>query len=295
MRNKTITMCLILLICFETFNPLLLASNLNAKDLKQFSENHRIVSIGGSVTETVFELGLGNLVVAVDISSTLPYHVKDLPQVGYIRKISSEGVLSMMPTKILTTSEIGPPNAVKQIQGSEVDVKIYNSPKTIEEITSLINAISNEFNVRSKAKKINDEIYSVIDSIKNISSTFKRAPRIAFFLNPSSGSFNAAGQGTNADYLIKLIGGINVFSSDFKKYQKVSKEQILQYNPDILIVSTHFPNQNASIHFQNNKEFIYLKALETDNLIEVSISSLSMGPSFASGVLSILKRINIDF
>ena len=72
----------------------------------------RFVSIGGCVTETLFAIGAGEKIVAVDQSSTLPEIVKDLPQVGYIRSISSEGILSMLPTQIFTTTDIGPPNVI---------------------------------------------------------------------------------------------------------------------------------------------------------------------------------------
>ena len=76
---------------------------LNGVDCKE-----RIVTIGGCVTEIIFALDMGKKVVAVDQSSTIPTKVKELPQVGYIRSISSEGILSMFPTKILTTTDIGP-------------------------------------------------------------------------------------------------------------------------------------------------------------------------------------------
>ena len=46
--------------------------------------DNRLVTIGGSVTDIVFALGEGDLVVAVDQSSTLPKKVKDLPQVDML-------------------------------------------------------------------------------------------------------------------------------------------------------------------------------------------------------------------
>ena len=67
----------------------------------------RIITIGGTATELVFALGAGEKVVAVDQSSVFPEEIKSLPQIGYIRAISAEGVLALKPTKIITTSEIG--------------------------------------------------------------------------------------------------------------------------------------------------------------------------------------------
>ena len=109
------------LILFLIFNN---NKKIDNNDIK--NKNEKIVSIGGSITETIFELGLGNLVIAVDQSSTLPSIVKELPQVGYIRNISSEGVLSMMPTRVITNTDIGPEVAVNEIKSSGIKMKIYD-------------------------------------------------------------------------------------------------------------------------------------------------------------------------
>ena len=42
-------------------------------------EEFRIITIGGCVTETDFDLEMGKNVVAVDLSSKFPNQVKDLP------------------------------------------------------------------------------------------------------------------------------------------------------------------------------------------------------------------------
>ena len=254
----------------------------------------RVVTIGGSVTEIVFKLGLEDLVVAVDQSSTIPEKVKELPQVGYIRAISSEGVLSTAPTKILTTTDIGPPNAVRQIKDSGVDIQIFNSPKNLEDIVALTIKISNIFNADKEAANIIKNIYKARDSISKLISKYKKKPKIAFFMNPSSGSYNAAGSGTNANYLIELIGAENIFSKDFKRYQKVDKEQILKYNPDAILVAGHYPGQKPSSHFKETPIFSSLKSVKKQNIISISMTDLTMGPAFVSNALSIMKKLNIE-
>ena len=58
----------------------------------------RLLSIGGSVTEIVHALGQGDRLVARDTTSTYPPEVTDLPDVGYARALSPEGVLSVDPS-----------------------------------------------------------------------------------------------------------------------------------------------------------------------------------------------------
>ena len=76
----------------------------------------RIVSIGGPVTEIVYALGAGGDVVGVDTSSTYPETATRLPQVGYQRRLSAEGVLSLQPDVVLVTSDAGPPAALDQLK-----------------------------------------------------------------------------------------------------------------------------------------------------------------------------------
>ena len=68
----------------------------------------RIVSVGGSVTETIAALGALDRVVARDTTSSWPEEVEALPDVGYVRRLSPEGVLSVAPDLILAEEGAGP-------------------------------------------------------------------------------------------------------------------------------------------------------------------------------------------
>ena len=52
----------------------------------------RVVSVGGAVTETVFALGAQGQLAGVDTTSLFPVDATRLPQVGYARTLSAEGV-----------------------------------------------------------------------------------------------------------------------------------------------------------------------------------------------------------
>ena len=67
------------------------------------AEAARIVSIGGTVTEIVYLLGEEQQLVGTDTSSLYPAAAAALPQVGYQRTLSAEGVLSLHPDKVLIT------------------------------------------------------------------------------------------------------------------------------------------------------------------------------------------------
>ena len=136
--------------------------------------DNRLVTIGGSVTDIVFALGEGDLVVAVDQSSTLPKKVKELPQAGYVRAISAEGILSMLPTKILASSDIGPPNVISQLESSGVEFKIFNSPKSFEDVIELVDQISTFLNVKERGLRLKEKLISDQNKINQMKKKIKR-------------------------------------------------------------------------------------------------------------------------
>ena len=254
--------------------------------------NERVITIGGCVTETVFALEMGQNVVAVDISSSIPNKVTQLPQVGYIRGISTEGILSMNPDKILTTTEMGPPKVVQQLKDAGINLKIFNAPKNYDDILSLIDDVATFLDVSKKGEQLKSELIELNNQINELKLD---KPKIVFFMSPALGSYNAAGSGTRADYLINYIGGENIFTNDFKRYTKVSKEDIIKYNPDIILTGyvRELNKKEVVDIFKNSDEFQSVSAIKNNQLYGVNVGEvLNFGPSFVNTSLNLIKKIN---
>ena len=80
----------------------------------------RIVSVGGSVTEIVYALGQEHRLVARDTTSNAPAAALELPDVGYVRRLSPEGLLSVNPDLILAEDGAGPPEALEVLRDSRI-------------------------------------------------------------------------------------------------------------------------------------------------------------------------------
>ena len=61
-------------------------------------------------------MGAEQDLVAVDLSSTYPEQIKKLPNVGYHRALSAEGIISMKPTLVLHDGSIGPEAVIGQVK-----------------------------------------------------------------------------------------------------------------------------------------------------------------------------------
>mgnify|MGYP002141176263 CR=1 FL=1 len=96
------------------------------------SQDERLITIGGPVTETVFALGRGDAVVAVDTSSVFPAQAVQRPKVGYQRTISAEGILALRPSRVLAAEETGPPAAVAQLRSAGIPIEIIPSENSVD-------------------------------------------------------------------------------------------------------------------------------------------------------------------
>src|SRR5690554_7864765 len=72
-----------------------------AENVTSFSDASRLVTVGGSLTEIVYALGEQKLLIARDSTSTYPEEANALPDVGYMRALSPEGLISVDPSAIL--------------------------------------------------------------------------------------------------------------------------------------------------------------------------------------------------
>ncbi|WP_329812555.1 ABC transporter substrate-binding protein, partial [Streptomyces sp. GSL17-113] len=81
----------------------------------------RIVPLTGSLSEIVYTLGLGDRVVARDITATFA-QARKLPVITRAHDVSAEGVLSLKPTVVLAETTTGPDEAVDQIRDAGISL-----------------------------------------------------------------------------------------------------------------------------------------------------------------------------
>ena len=91
----------------------------------------RVVSVGGALTETVYALGAGELLVGSDTTSYYPEAAANSPKVGYQRALSAEGILSLSPDLVIMTDEAGPPPVLAQLNSAGVNMLTLNAGRSL--------------------------------------------------------------------------------------------------------------------------------------------------------------------
>ncbi|MBM7067092.1 ABC transporter substrate-binding protein [Actibacterium sp. 188UL27-1] len=193
-----------------------------------------VLSIGGSVTEIVYALDQQHRLIARDTTSTYPPDASQLPDVGYMRALSPEGVLSVAPKLILSEEGAGPPETIELLEAASIPFITIKDDYSASGVVDKILAVGQALDVEPEAQKLADEVASALNTAVERSAMAERK-RVLFILSTQGGRILASGTDTAADGIIRMAGGINAVSA-FEGYKPMTDEAISLAAPDVILM-----------------------------------------------------------
>ncbi|WP_420407555.1 heme/hemin ABC transporter substrate-binding protein [Hoeflea sp.] len=198
-------------------------------------EARRIVAIGGSVTEIVYALGEQDRLIARDQTSTYPPEAEELPHVGYIRRLSPEGLLSANPDLVIAMEGYGPPEAKSVIEAAGIPIaeipEGYDGAAIVEKIRATAVALGTP----DKGEALAAEIKADLEAAEKAAKAAGGPARILFVLALQDGRIMAAGSDSHADGIIHMAGAENALKG-FSGYKQVTDEAIITAQPDVVLM-----------------------------------------------------------
>lgn len=205
-----------------------------SENVAVLADTSRIVAIGGSITEIAYALGEEGHLVARDSTSRYPAAAVALPDVGYMRQLSPEGVLSVNPSGILALHGSGPKEAVDVLKKSSVPFIDVPEHYSHDGILEKIRIVGKALGVDAKAEKLVAETDAKLKAAEKQTASIKERRRILFVLSIQGGKILAAGTDTAGDGIIKLAGAVNAVEG-FSGYKQMSDEAIVTARPDVIL------------------------------------------------------------
>lgn len=205
----------------------------------------RVVAIGGSVTEIVFALGQQDRLIARDTTSVHPAEANDLPDVGYIRALSPEGVLSVDPDLILMLEGSGPRETVDVLKKSGVAIADVPESYSADGILAKVRAVGAALGAEDAAGELAVRLEADLDAARQDAGGKAAGVRVLFILSTKGGRILASGSDTAADGILKLAGATNAVA-DFSGYKQLSDEAILNAAPDVVLMMDRTGDHGAS-------------------------------------------------
>jgi iron complex transport system substrate-binding protein len=200
----------------------------------------RIIPVNGDVAEVVFALGLGDRVVATDLSATYPPEADALPEIGYQRALVAETILAHEPTVVIGDSLAGPPGALDEIRAVNVPVVITEYPRDVDGAARKIRSIANALGVPGRGEQLARETEAAIESARAEADSFSGDElRVAFLYLRGEDVQQIAGAGSGISALITDAGAIDVGTElDVDEFAPLGAEALIEAQPDVIIVTT---------------------------------------------------------
>lgn len=249
-----------------------------------FADPSKIAAIGGSITEIVYALGEEKHLVARDSTSNYPKAALELPDVGYMRQLSPEGVLSVNPTGILALQGSGPKEAVDVLKKTSIPFIEVPERYDNDGILQKIRIVGKALGVDAKAEVLAAEVEAKLKTAEKQTASIKERKRILFVLSMQGGKIQAAGSETAADGIIKLAGGINAIEG-FSGYRQLSDEAVITAKPDVIMMISHAGPAVSDDELFANASIVSTPAGAARKLIRMDGSYLlGFGPRTADAI-----------
>ena len=273
------------------------SSSLLWADNSKVSSASRIISTSPSITETLFELGLKDRVIAVTDFCKYPEEACRLPSIGGMLNPNMETVVSLTPNLIIHQSENQRiRNNAKSVGIKTLEVRMGN----LGEIFDSIKKLGIALNCQEQANKLTLHLTS---GIAFYQERLKGLPKkeVLLLLGDSSDparDLYAAGPGTFLNELLNLSGGKNIIRDSPARYPKLSKEHIIEKSPEIIIEAgpkSNLSQREIDIRIQEWKRFPTIEAVKKEQIYFIGADYILIpGPRLLKIIERFSKAIHPD-
>jgi iron complex transport system substrate-binding protein len=247
----------------------------------------RIVSTAGVLTETLYALGWGDRLVAVDVTSTYPASVKALTSLGHATTITAESILSQRPTHLFALTGSIKQELVDRCKQAGVQVHLLETPTSVEAAQSLITQLGEITQQQEKAKALIDEMLLKLPTPNTI------AKNVLFIYSRGAANLMVSGKETPVSSMIELAGAHNAIT-EFTGYKPLSAEYALKTQPDVvLFFETGFSAIGGLEGCLEHPILGQMEAIKNNRIISMDGGLLSsFGPRTAEAAIQLNTKLN---
>jgi iron complex transport system substrate-binding protein len=195
----------------------------------------RIVSLSPDLTEVLYGIGAFSRVVGVSDYDTYPPEVAKLPHLGPLHSPNLETLTALHPDLVVINSAQA---AFVEDTLNQLGLRIFKaSNRTLEEVYASILAIGRATGNDSQAAKLVAATRASLDRVARRTARLPKT-RVVLIIDRTPGTLRdlyTATEGSFLSELIEISGGHLVVQPAKTGYAKLSKEDLLAVNPDIIL------------------------------------------------------------
>ncbi|MFI7676822.1 ABC transporter substrate-binding protein [Actinophytocola sp. NPDC049390] len=248
----------------------------------------RIVSLSASNTETLYAVGAGEQVVAVDEQSDYPEDAPKTDLSGLTPNV--EAISGYEPDLVVISDDAE--NLVQSLTAIDVPVLAVPAAQTLDDVYAGMTAIGKATGHADEAADLVERTRADLDKI--VADTPKPATALTYYHELDTTLYSATSK-TFIGQIYSLFGLTNIADPadvDAGGYPQLSNEAILQADPDLIFLAdVQCCGQSAETVAQR-PGWDTLKAVQNDNVVELNDDLASRwGPRIVDLATSIADAV----
>jgi iron complex transport system substrate-binding protein len=201
------------------------------------TDTSRIVSLNGDLTEIIYELGLGDQVVAVDVTTTYPEASDDVPRIGFGQQLAAEPVIAFSPTVVIGDQQIEPSESIEQLRNAGIPVVILETQTTLDGVETKILQVADALGVPEAGRVLADRVNEEIAAAQALAAQAQNQVRVAFVYSRGPQQIFLFGRGMVTQALIEGANAIDTISeAGVNAAVPLTPEALVAAAPDVIIV-----------------------------------------------------------
>jgi len=200
-----------------------------------YAEQHypqRIISLGPSITEQLYLLGLQDRLIGCTVYCQRPKEAQNKEIVGTVIEVNLERIVNLKPDLVLATS-LTDPKAIEKSKRLGIKVVSFSPPKNFAQICEQFLELGK---ITGRAKVADKLVAEAKQKVERVRKKVKGLPEPKVFVQVGAKPlFTVTGDSFVNDF-IEFAGGANIAQNLNMGFY--SREEVLNNNPDVIIIVT---------------------------------------------------------
>jgi iron complex transport system substrate-binding protein len=232
----------------------------------------KIVSLAPSITEILFSIGAGDLVIGRTKYCTFPAEVASVKSIGTLYEPDLELVLDLEPDMVIAATHMNE-EVLNTLSKAKISTLTQASPEKISEIYTLIEQLGKLTNRQYESRALVSSLKGKEDRVKAIVSNIPVASRKNVYYVVGTGKSEYTAGSKTFIHEIMVNSGLKNVASDVEKWS-YTLEQLIDHDPEYLI------GANYSLEtMKDSANYASLAALKNGKFVVVNTDIVSIpGP-----------------
>ncbi len=200
---------------------------------------------------------------------------KQVKDVGYMRALTIESLLSVKPNIVIADASISPLSVLTRLQTFDVETMLLTEVKSLSDIENNIKEIASKLGMQKEGLQLITTLQTQTKKVGKIINAYAKnsngkPKQVLMLLQISANGAYMLGKDTQSDRWLQLIKAHNILS--FNGMRPLSKEGLMSLKPQVIVIAQSSANMTKPypqvldyLHEKYHTKIVTVDASRIDN------------------------------